>query len=192
MLTLPFHTIIFYVLCPVTIANNLEGIAINHVISVKDLDVTFDSKLSFLDHIDVTVNKARKTIGMIKRFSIRITDPLCLTAFYCSLVRPILEYCVVVWCPSSYTSIDRVEREIIYSVYCRQNARLYVRYPTARPVKNYLENSGWEVLTHSLYSPDLAPCDFHLFRSMQNALTGIRFTSEQGIWNWIDSFLANF
>ena len=25
---------------------------------------------------------------------------------------------------------------------------------------------------------------------MQNALTGIRFTSEQGIKNWIDSFLA--
>jgi len=26
---------------------------------------------------------------------------------------------------------------------------------------------------------------------MQGALTGIRFTSEQGIKNWIDSFLAS-
>ena len=57
----------------------------------------------------------------------------------------------------------------------------------AIPVKNYLENSGWEVLPHPPYSPDLAPSDYYLFRSMQNALTGIRFTSEQGIKNWLDS-----
>ena len=60
----------------------------------------------------------------------------------------------------------------------------------AIPVKKYLENSGWEVLPYAPYSPDLASSDYHLFRSMQNALTGIRFTSEQGIKNWLDSFLA--
>ena len=60
----------------------------------------------------------------------------------------------------------------------------------AIPVKNYLENSGWEVSPHPPYSPDLAPSDYHLFRSMQNAFTGIRLTSEQGIKNWIHSFLA--
>ena len=65
------------------------------------------------------------------------------------------------------------------------NARPHV----AIPVKNYLENSGWEVLPHPPYRPDLDPSDYHLSRSMQNALTGILFTSEQGIKNWLDSFL---
>lgn len=36
----------------------------------------------------------------------------------------------------------------------------------AKPVKTYLETLKWEVLTHPLYSPDIAPSDYHLFRSM--------------------------
>ena len=51
-------------------------------------------------------------------------------------------------------------------------------------------NVGWEVLLHPHYSSDLAPSDYHLFRSIQNALTGIKFSSVQGIKNWLDSFLA--
>ena len=71
-------------------------------------------------------------------------------------------------------------------IFHHDNARPHVSIP----VKDYLENSGWEVLPQPPYSPDLAPSEYHLFRSMQKALTGIRFTSEQGITNWLDSFLA--
>ena len=71
-------------------------------------------------------------------------------------------------------------------IFHHDNARPHV----AIPVKNYLENSGWEVLPHPPYSPDLASSDYHLLRSMQNALTGIPFTSGQGFKNWLDSFLA--
>jgi len=40
------------------------------------------------------------------------------------------------------------------------NARSHV----AAPVKRYLETLKWEVLPHP-YSPDIAPSDYHLFRS---------------------------
>ena len=65
-------------------------------------------------------------------------------------------------------------------IFHHDNARPHV----ATPVENYLENSGWEVLPYPPYSPNPAPSDYHLF------LTGIRFTSEQGIKNWLDSFSA--
>ena len=44
-------------------------------------------------------------------------------------------------------------------IFHHDNARPHA----AIPVKNYLENSGWEVLHHPPYSPDLAPSDYHLF-----------------------------
>ena len=79
--------------------------------------------------------------------------------------------------------------------YATRHEAIIFHHDNARPhaailVKNYLENSGCEVLPHSPYSPDLAPSEYHLWQSMQNALTGIRFTSEQGIKNWLDSFVA--
>ena len=51
-------------------------------------------------------------------------------------------------------------------IFHRDNARPH----GAIPVKNYLENNGWEVLAHPPYSPHFAPSDYHLFRSMQNSL----------------------
>ena len=36
---------------------------------------------------------------------------------------------------------------------------------------------GWEVMSHPLYSPDHAPSDYHLFRSLQNFLNGKNFSS---------------
>ena len=36
---------------------------------------------------------------------------------------------------------------------------------------------GWEVLINPLYSPDIAPPDFHLFQSLRNSLNGKNFNS---------------
>ena len=38
---------------------------------------------------------------------------------------------------------------------------------------------GWELLPNPPYSPDLAPSDYHLFRSLSNYLRGKNFENEE-------------
>ena len=66
------------------------------------------------------------------------------------------------------------------------NARPHV----ASPVKTYLETLKWEVLPYPPYSPDIAPSDYHLFRSMTNDLAEQHFISYEETKKWIDSWIA--
>ncbi|KAG5320783.1 MOS1T transposase, partial [Pseudoatta argentina] len=61
----------------------------------------------------------------------------------------------------------------------------------AKPVKTYLGTLKWEVLPHPPYSPDIAPSDFHLFRSMAHGLADRRFHSYEEAQKWIDSWIAS-
>jgi len=52
---------------------------------------------------------------------------------------------------------------------------------TAKLIKETIEAFGWEILSHTVYSPDLAPPDYHLFASMGYALVQQRFTSYEDV-----------
>ncbi|GFR93434.1 mariner transposase [Elysia marginata] len=52
---------------------------------------------------------------------------------------------------------------------------------TARAVTDVLAGYKWELLEHPRYTPDLAPCDFHLFPKMKKHLRGQRFKTEEDI-----------
>lgn len=67
------------------------------------------------------------------------------------------------------------------------NARPHV----AKPVKTYLETLKWEVLPHPQYSPDIAPSDYYLFRSMAHGLADQQFRSYEDIKKWLDSWIAS-
>ncbi|KAG5310810.1 MOS1T transposase, partial [Pseudoatta argentina] len=48
-----------------------------------------------------------------------------------------------------------------------------------------------EQLLDEKYSPDIAPSDFHLFRSMAHGLADRRFHSYEEAQKWIDSWIAS-
>uniref|UniRef100_A0A914GXE4 Histone-lysine N-methyltransferase SETMAR n=1 Tax=Globodera rostochiensis TaxID=31243 RepID=A0A914GXE4_GLORO len=54
-----------------------------------------------------------------------------------------------------------------------------------------LQELGWEVLPNPPYSPDVAPSDYHLFRSLSNALSGVTLENAAALQNWLDEFFAS-
>lgn len=80
--------------------------------------------------------------------------------------------------------------------YAKRHDKVIFQHDNARPhvakrVKETLEAFGWDVLPHPPYSPDIAPTDYHLFRSMQSALSGKRFGSYDEIKNWLDDWITS-
>lgn len=98
-------------------------------------------------------------------------------------------------------------------VYCRQLTKLdeeikkkrpelanrkgvIFHHDNARPhtslvTRQKLLRLGWEVMPHPPYSPDLAPSDYHLFRSLQNHLNEKTFDSDEAIKNELIQFFAS-
>ncbi|XP_012060168.1 PREDICTED: histone-lysine N-methyltransferase SETMAR-like [Atta cephalotes] len=87
------------------------------------------------------------------------------------------------------TAIEQKRPEIANQkgvVFHQDNARPHVSLIT----RQKLLELGWDVLPHPPYSPDLAPSDFHLFRSLQNSLNGKSFNSLIEIKNHLEKFFA--
>ena len=66
---------------------------------------------------------------------------------------------------------ELVNRKCI--IFHQDTARLQVSLMTRQKLLQF----GWKVLIHPLYSPDIAPLNFHLFRFLQNSLNGKIFNS---------------
>lgn len=57
--------------------------------------------------------------------------------------------------------------------------------------KQTLLDLKWEILPHSAHFPDIAPSDFHLFRSMKHVLAGTNFRNETEVRKWVVDFIAS-
>ena len=50
---------------------------------------------------------------------------------------------------------------------------------------------GWDLLPHPPYSPDLAPSDYYLFRSLRNSLDGKKFDNDANVRLYLDHFFTS-
>ena len=57
--------------------------------------------------------------------------------------------------------------------------------------KNCQPGAPMGVLPHPLYSPDIAPSDFHLFRSLSIALRGVNFEINEDLHNWLEKWFGS-
>lgn len=61
----------------------------------------------------------------------------------------------------------------------------------ARITQEKIKELQWEVLPHPPYSPDLAPTDYHLFRSLEHSLRNKAFSSEEEVRKHLESYFAS-
>ncbi|KAE9542788.1 hypothetical protein AGLY_002699 [Aphis glycines] len=94
------------------ILNNyhINGAPLHRVFSIKDLGIHYSSLLCFSRHIGITVGRALKVIGFIKRSTKHFSSANCLWSLYISLVRSLLEYGAVIWNPYLTRDQLRIER----------------------------------------------------------------------------------
>ncbi|CAM4761217.1 unnamed protein product [Rotaria magnacalcarata] len=66
-----------------------------------------------------------------------------------------------------------------------------VKPQTSKFTRQKLEELWWEVLPHPPYSPDLAPSDYHLFRSLRNHLVKKQFDDEARLKSDLENFFSS-
>ena len=76
---------------------NIDDYLLNELDSIKDLGVIFENRLTFKTHINMVISKACTVTELIKKPYIQHT-----------LVRPILEYGILIWFPYQQYQIDKL------------------------------------------------------------------------------------
>jgi histone-lysine N-methyltransferase SETMAR len=93
--------------------------------------------------------------------------------------------------------LDRVQQKLLQKhpslvnqrgvCFQQDNARPHV---SARSLTKISE-LNWELLPHPPYSPDLAPSDYHLFRSLEHFLRGKKLSCPDEIKQEVENFIAS-
>ena len=102
---------------PILATYTLDGTTLQRRSEVRDLGVILDSKLTFAAHVDQTVAKANRMLGLIirsmqlsRRYSRAAFDHKTMLCTYYAHVRSIIEYGCVIWAGAAASHLKRLER----------------------------------------------------------------------------------
>ena len=88
---------------------NPDGESITSDNTVRDLGVLCNNNLQFKEHIDEIVSKSKRMSGLIQRTFITRERNVMLQLFS-TYIRSRLEYCSIIWSPTSQGDINKIER----------------------------------------------------------------------------------
>jgi hypothetical protein len=119
----------------------LNGQTIKEVETHKHLGLTFNTCLTWTDHINNLVSKASRCNGLLQRLS-RDVPRQCTEILYKSMIRPLLEYADIIFDGSSDTDLDRLESTQ------RQAALICSAAYKHTSHTKLLEELAWPLLSH--------------------------------------------
>ena len=102
---------------PIIVTYTLDGAILKRLTETRDLGVLLDAKLTFASHIDQTIAKSNRMLGLVIR-SMQLSrrnnrarfDHKAMLSTYYAHVRSILEYGCIVWAGAAVTHLRRLER----------------------------------------------------------------------------------
>ena len=95
---------------PLNFSYKINNVNLTRTDVIRDLGVTFDTRLDFSCHIDQIVSKSYKILGLLKRKTAQFTDLKVINTLYVSLVRSNMEYCSIIWDPFYENKVKILER----------------------------------------------------------------------------------
>jgi histone-lysine N-methyltransferase SETMAR len=106
-----------------------------------------------------------------------------------------LETGEIISAPRYCDTLNKLQRAIRQKQQGMLSKGVIVLHDNVRPrvtdtCHDTLQRFGWEVLAHPLYSPDLVPCDFHIFGPLKQSLKGRWFTSSAEVCQAVEEWLA--
>lgn len=104
---------------PLNFTYSLNNQALVPVPEIKDLGIIFDTKLSFIPHINNITTKAMQMLGFILRTSKDFTNLKTLKILYSSIVRSHLEFNSTIWNPFyniREKSIERIQHKFLRNI----------------------------------------------------------------------------
>lgn len=83
--------------------------SLGHISVICSLGISFNSKLSYKQHVDSIIAKTMKMMGFVKMFTSDFHSMLALQTLYMVLICPILAYGLIIWSPYYGNEITQVE-----------------------------------------------------------------------------------